>query len=111
MRPTQLLARLPHSHIDPNWPPTVERESRTNFEFYKGQQTTFQRKRIGNGKSASQLRSQQATQVDGERHLADVPLQIPSGSSVIWKLGISVAPLPAPQHRFPDTQGRLLPMS
>ena len=68
MRPTQLLARLPHSHIDPNWPPTVERESRTNFEFYKGQQTTFQRKRIGNGKSASQLRSQQATQVDGERH-------------------------------------------
>src|SRR6202043_3676861 len=29
MRPIQPLVHLPHSHIDPNWLPTVERRSRT----------------------------------------------------------------------------------
>jgi hypothetical protein len=27
MRPIQPLVRLPHSHIDPNWPLTVKRGS------------------------------------------------------------------------------------
>jgi hypothetical protein len=48
-----MLARLPHSHIDPNWPPTVPRESRSQLRVLEtGSRPHFQPKRIGNEKSA-----------------------------------------------------------
>jgi hypothetical protein len=51
----QLLVRLSHSRIDPNWLPAVERENRSQASRIKNGRQTESRDRKGSGRILAEL--------------------------------------------------------